>query len=570
MENKENMEDQNEQTFHQTPDESYYIDLVNKANDLNTNSDWQFVAMEFENIRAKWSEGPEIDTDRKKELYAEITAANEAFNQTKKDHYEKQQERKKINLERREGYLEKLRAIVEAKRWSAFNEVYSIQKKFEDTRPLPANADVQNEEFNKLMDTFNEGKVEYLVKARQKEEENLMIKLAILDKMESIIKTISKDTKDWVNIENEIEGLSTQWKKVGRVIKEKSDEAWERYKSLRDQYFGLKMEFNSEYRGELEKNLKIKTSLCEKAEALLNEKDLAVASKEINLLNKRWKETGPVLREKSDELWERFKAVIDKFSEIRNENLDTIREIEQKNLELKEALCEKAEQIAQTEGAEEQREIIEKLFQQWNAIGPIPKRKTKKIWARFKKAIDSIQDQRRSFFKQQRVEQKENLAKKRAFIDKIIELAAAENLEEALTEVKQIQSDFQNVGFVPIKQKNKIWEEYRSACDVFFKALRASGSHSQSPDKSHTHSGGNASRSELKQKQQELYKLKKECDKLNDIILQYADTKTYIKPNKKGIALIEEIQQKIDVAKEQLNQKSEELEKVRQEIESMS
>src|SRR5690606_959772 len=381
------MEEQNEQTFHHTPDESYYVELVNKANELKNNSDWQYVAMEFENIRTKWSEGPELDVDRKKELYAEITAANELFSQTKKDHYEKQQERKKINLERREGYLEKLRAIVEAKRWSAFNEVYSIQKKFEETRPLPANADVQNEEFNKLMDIFNEGKVEYLVKARQKEEENLMIKLAILDKMESIIKTISKDTKDWVNIEKEIEGLSTQWKKVGRVVKEKSDEAWERYKSLRDQYFGLKMEFNSEYRGELEKNLKVKTSLCEKAEALLNEKDLAVASKEINLLNKRWKETGPVLREKSDGLWDRFKAVIDKFSEIRNENLDTIREIEQKNLELKEALCEKAEQIAQTEGAEEQREIIEKLFQQWNAIGPIPKRKTKKIWARFKKAI---------------------------------------------------------------------------------------------------------------------------------------------------------------------------------------
>ena len=133
----------------------------------------------------------------------------------------------------------------------------TIQKKFEDTRPLPANAEVQNEEFNKLMDVFNEGKVEYLVSARQKEDENLMIKLAILDKMESIIKTISKGTKDWVNVEKEIEGLSTQWKKVGRVIKEKSDEAWERYKSLRDQYFGLKMEFNTEYRGELEKNLKI-------------------------------------------------------------------------------------------------------------------------------------------------------------------------------------------------------------------------------------------------------------------------------------------------------------------------
>src|SRR5690606_38582203 len=178
-----------------------------------------------------------------------------------------------------------------------------------------------------------------------------------------------------------------------------------------------------------------------------------------------------------------------------------------------------------------------------NAIGPIPKRKTKKIWARFKKAIDSIQDQRRSFFKHQRVEQKENLAKKRAFIDKIIELASSENLEEVLPEVKQIQSDFQSVGFVPIKQKNKIWDEYRSACDVFFKALRATGSHSKTADSTHPHSSGSAPRSEVKIKQQELYKLKKECDKLNDIILQYADTKTYIKPNKKGIALIEEIQQ---------------------------
>ncbi len=574
MENKENMEEHTEPGFHPSGDESFYTDLVQKANELKTNTDWQHVALEFENIRLKWSEGPEIDADRKKELFALINAASDEFAIARKEHYEKQQERKKINFERRDGLLEKLRSIVQSKKWSAFNEVYALQRKFEEIRPVPANAESQNEEFNRLMDQFNEGKVDYLVKVRQKEEENLFIKLTILDKMESIIKSISKDTSDWKAVEQQIEDLSDQWKKVGRVVKEKSDDVWEKFKTLRDNYFSAKMEHNAEYRGELEKNLKLKTQLCEKAEALLTESDLAIASKEMNLLNKRWKEVGPVAREFSDQVWERFKTANDKFSEIRNSNLDTIRDLEQKNLEAKEALCEKAEKIAESNSAEEQREIIEKLFQEWNAIGPIPKRKTKKVWNRFKKAIDNIQDQRRNFFKQQRIEQKDNLAKKREIIEKISQLSTSEDLNSSVQVVKDLQTEFQAIGFVPIKQKNKVWDEYRAACDSFFKALRASGATSSHETQSHSHSSARHSdtgtRSEIKAKQSELYRLKKECDKLNDTILQYADSKTYIKPNKKGMVLMDEIQQKIDKAKAELNEKSEELDRLRQEIETLS
>lgn len=568
------MEEHTEPGFHPSGDESFYTDLVQKANELKTNTDWQHVALEFENIRLKWSEGPEIDADRKKELFALINAASDEFAIARKEHYEKQQERKKINFERRDGLLEKLRSIVQSKKWSAFNEVYALQRKFEEIRPVPANAESQNEEFNRLMDQFNEGKVDYLVKVRQKEEENLFIKLTILDKMESIIKSISKDTSDWKAVEQQIEDLSDQWKKVGRVVKEKSDDVWEKFKTLRDNYFSAKMEHNAEYRGELEKNLKLKTQLCEKAEALLTESDLAIASKEMNLLNKRWKEVGPVAREFSDQVWERFKTANDKFSEIRNSNLDTIRDLEQKNLEAKEALCEKAEKIAESNSAEEQREIIEKLFQEWNAIGPIPKRKTKKVWNRFKKAIDNIQDQRRNFFKQQRIEQKDNLAKKREIIEKISQLSTSEDLNSSVQVVKDLQTEFQAIGFVPIKQKNKVWDEYRAACDSFFKALRASGATSSHETQSHSHSSARHSdtgtRSEIKAKQSELYRLKKECDKLNDTILQYADSKTYIKPNKKGMVLMDEIQQKIDKAKAELNEKSEELDRLRQEIETLS
>jgi len=384
LENKENMEEQTQQDFHQTPDDSFYTELVSKANELKSSTEWHFAAGEFDLIRQKWSEGPEVDPDRKKELYAELTEAMEAFAKARKDNYDKVQERKKANFEKRDGLLQKFRNIVENKRWSAYNEVYSLQKKFEEIRPLPANADMQNEEFASLLNVFNEGKVEYLVRIREKEEENLMGKLAILDKMDSVIKGLGKDTSDWAAVDAEIETLSDQWKKVGRVVKEKSDEVWDKFKSHRDKYFALKLEFKEEYRGELDKNLKTKTQLAEKAEALLKETDLALASKEMNILNKRWKEVGPVPRDASESVWERFKTASDAFSQIRNENLDTIRDTEQHNLDLKEALIARAESIIETDGAEEQREIIEKLFQEWNSIGPIPKRKTKKVWSRFK------------------------------------------------------------------------------------------------------------------------------------------------------------------------------------------
>ncbi len=575
MEPNEQMEDKQE-VSHNESDLSYYSHLIEKANELKTSTDWQYGTMEFENLRLKWGEGPKVDDDQKRELYKSVAEAQDVFFQAKKEHYEKVNERRANNLVRREDLLGKLKAIVEGEKWSAFNEVSSIQRKFDDIKPLPPEAEAQNKQFAALMDTFNEHKVEYLVRVRQKEEENLFGKLAILDKLKSVTTKAGPQTTEWDALDNEVEVLANQWKKIGRVDKEKTDDLWEQYKTARDNYTAAKLEHNVKYRSELEKNLKMKTGLCEKAEELLEEKDLAIASKEMNILQKRWRNSGPVPRDQSEVIWERFKTAFDKFSEIRNANLDTIRDLEQKNYELKEGLCEKAEELAKSDGDDlSNRNTIEALFKEWNAIGPVSKRKTKKIWTRFKKAIDNLQKQRRNVFKQQRNEQKDNLAKKREIIEQLAALAGAEDHEEALIKVKDLQKSFADIGFVPIKQKDKIWKNYRDACDAFFNALRASGKSSgnegssggQKPSSREV--GTSANRNEYKQKQNELFRLKKECDKINDTILQYADTKTYIKPNKKGLVLIDEIQDKIDLAKVELNKKSEELESLRQELDKL-
>ena len=573
MESKEPLEgaetpDQNEQH-----DASFYHELVEKATGLKSINDWQLGTMEFENIRMKWGEGPEIEDEEKKELFATVLDAQKEFNEARRAYYEKQNERKAANLEKREKFITRLNEIVEQKKWSQFNEVASLQRKFEDVRPLPPDAESQNGRFNALLEEFNKHKVEYLVKIREKEEENLMVKLTILDKVKDIAKGINAETSDWKSLDEQFDNLSDQWKKVGRVVKEKSDEIWEQYKEARDTYLAKKLEFNSEYKAELEKNIKAKETLIAKAEELSNEEDLAVASKEMNILHRRWRETGPVSKDVSEELWTRFKTIFDKFNEVRNENIDEIRAKEQENYETKVALCERAEALVDDESAVNRRDVIEKLYSEWNAIGPVPKRKTKTIWKRFKNAIDTLQKKRRSFFKDQRQEQKDNFQKKREIIDKITAFSEAEDKEAALPSVKELQQEFSEIGFVPIKQKNRIWDEYRAACDLFYNALRSSNQKSGSSHTSHGGGGSNVpsgARSEVKQKQSEIFRLRKEADKLNEVILQFSDTKTYIKPNKKGLALRNEIQEKIDKAQSELDSKTAAIESIKQEIEALS
>jgi hypothetical protein len=574
------MEEQ-DNSVNNVQDTTFYTDLVAKATELKSSTDWQYGAMEFENIRLKWGEGPEADAEEKKQLYAVVNQAQAEFNEARKAHYEKLNERRAANLERREDLIRKMADLVEKKKWSLFNEVTALQRKFEDMRPLPSDTGTQNDRFQALVDTFNEHKVEFLVRSREKEEENLMGKLAILDKIKGITATISASTTDWTAIDNQVEDLSGQWRKVGRVVKERSDEIWDQFKNVREAYFAAKLEFNAAYREELVRNVKVREQICEKAEALLTEADLALASKEMNILHKRWKDTGPVSKDVSDVLWDRFKKAYDAFNEIRNANLDVIRDSEQKNLELKEAIITKAREIATSDEVINQKNVVEELYQQWNEIGPVPKRKTNKAWKQFKTAIDDIQNKRRSHFKEIRVEQKDNLRSKREIIEKIEVLSAAEDKEAVVAEVKQLQSEFQALGFVPIKQKNKVWDDYRKVCDAFYKGLRSSGGSGGAVGSANAAGSGKSSSqsrpprreavsspvSEQKQKQNDIFRLRKECEKLNEVMMQYADTMTYIKPNKQGMVLRQDIQTKIDNAQAEIDAKMAQVEVIRKEIE---
>lgn len=548
-----------------------YVELVVKAEEVAKSTDWQYGKLELDNLSHKWTELPHPDEEYEEQydtLNNRFQSAGEAFQQKKTEHYAQVKQKKQKNADRKKDLLERFEKIIAEKKWHAVGEVKGIEKRWEKIHLLSgAEADELEQKYKRLSDIFEENRVEYLVKRKQKEEDNLNLKLLILDKIDLLVENIGSAATDWEKVDADYNEYLKEWKKIGRVPKNKSGEVWQRYRSIRSRYIEKKLENNEEYRQKIESNIKKKEELCRQAETLIDEEDLANASKEINKLHKKWKDTGPLPKEKSDELWARFKEASDKFNKKKSENIELLREQEKDNYLAKQELCIKAEQIKDTDDWKTGTKKMQDLMETWKKIGPVPRRKTHKIWKRFKKAMDEFYDRKRAHFKVVRDEQKENLKKKREIINKIIEIGKLEDAREAVNLTKPLQTEFNKIGFVPIKNKNKIYKQFREACDIVYQRSRAErigGSYVPSAGKL-----DNESLLLLKRKHGELSRLKKECDELKDTILKYSDTKTFIKPNKKGNQLRDEIQAKIDKASQDLDEKLNRLDDVRQEIDDI-
>ena len=533
----------------------FYKKLMDKAEDALEIHDLSLAGHQLDDIRFKWSDGPDIedeDAEKYKELQRRLEDIHSEIQEKKSAHFDELTKRRNDNLERKKQLLERFKSIVDKKRWSAINDVRYIQHRWEEIKNIPHEwVERLDTQYQGLVSTFEESRVEYLVAQKQKEEDNLVVKLAILDKISGLNSTIDPSTAQWNSLDSELEALSAQWKKTGRVAREKEQEVWDSFHKEIHKYEDLKYKHNAAFRKKLDKNLARRTALCEKSEALMAREDLAEAARLINVYHKEWKDNGPVPYEVSESLWSRFKTASDAFNKKKNDNIDLVREQEQANYDAKVQLIEKAKALVDPSDFVKSTKEVESLHEEWKNIGPVPRRKSKKVWKDFKKVLDEFYKGKREFFRSQRQEQKDNLKTKREIIDKIVALFEHENAEEAITEVKALQKQYAEIGFVPIKYKNKLWKQYRDACDKVYQRARSekkSNASSHSSYKSEGHGGA-------AKPNQEIQKLKRECDRLRQEILHYGDTMTFIKPNKQGLKLREEIQKKIDASKVVLQEK---------------
>lgn len=550
---------------------AFYRSLLKKAESLSQQNDWSYVSSELDELTRKWGEGPDTDSEDVKKLYQKFTRAADKFEDRKREHYEKLNERKRNNLTKKKEQLSELRSIIDNEEWSATGKVGKIKNRWSSIGVLPADTDEDelNAKFDELIATFDEHKVDRLVQKRQKEEDNLMLKLIVLDKMEKAVSSIDEDTEAWKKIDEEIDDLTKQWKKIGRVPAEKSNHVWGRYKSAQDEYYDRKYKYDKKHRQKVDKFRSKKEKICKDAEALLEEKDLATAARQINKLHRRWKKVGNLPQRDEDELWDRFKAATDAFNERKSENIDKIHKQEEEHYRQKLKLIEQAEELKETTDWDKGHRQMQSLMDKWKTIGPVSRKKSNKIWKRFKGAMDVFYDRRREHFKEIKEERKDNLKEKQEILEKLRELGQHEDPIEAVNIAKSLQAKFKEAGYVPIKKKNKIWKQYRKACDVIYDRFRAAKSGNKFDQELAKADLDPGQRKKIQDMRKEFKKVKKEVHSLEEEVLQYKESKTYFKPSGKGNALLDEIQGKIDKAENKLQEKQNELDDIAQQMEDI-
>lgn len=550
----------------------YYKELADRAEELSKQSDWPYVSMELENLQNRWDEGPDLveDDQEVKELLGRFQEAVDSFQNRKKEHYEELNRQKRENLEKKKELVEQLDEIVTGENWTAVKKVNSIKGRFRNIGILPSDeGDDLDDRFKALLAEFEEHKVDRLVSKRQQEEDNLTGKLIVLDKMAQLVSSIDDQVEDWKALDKEFDRLTRQFKKIGRVPPEKSDEVWARFKSSQEAYYDQKYKSDDTFRREFDKFYQKKEDLCKKAEALLDQEDLAGAARELNRLHRKWKKTGNLPQKDEDELWGRFKAATDAFNNRKSENIDKLRKQEEENEKKKLELIERAKEINDTNEWDKGHSKMQSLLDRWKKVGPVPRNKSRKLWKQFKKAQDVFYDRRREHFKERKEEQKENLKQKEEILDKLRELGKHEDPIQAVEQAKPLQEEFKNAGYVPIKKKNKIWKDYREACDVIYERFRAAKSGNKFDQELAKADLDPENRSKIMEMRKQYKKVKHEMHKLEEEVLQFKESKTYFKSSQDDNPLLNEIEAKIEKAENKLEKKNDKLDSLEQKIDEL-
>jgi len=548
----------------------FYRDIVKKAQDLAQQSDWSYVSMELDNLSHKWSEGPDTDSDKVKKLFQKFNKAVDQFEERKEEHYEQLEKKKQENFETKKKLLEEFEGIISNETWTATKRVSQMKSQWNSIGPLPSGKGENfDERFDELLSTFNDHKVDRMVQKRQKEEDNLMLKLTVLEKMERLASSMDHETENWDEIEEQFEDLTKQWKKIGRVPREKSNNVWERYKSVQDEYYDRKYKYDSDHQSKVDKFRHKKEKLCERAEELLEADDIATAAREINKLHRKWKKVGNLPQRDEDKLWSRFKSATDAFNERKSENQEKIHEQEKQHYQQKLELIDKANEVKHTDDFEKGHNKMQSFMDRWKKIGPVPRNKSNKIWKQFKGAMDEFYDRRREHFKEVKEERKENLEEKKEILEKLRELGQHEDPIKAVEIAKGLQEKFKNVGYVPIKQKNKMWKEYREACDVIYDRMRAAKSGDKFDQELAKADLDPNERNKIQKLRKEYNKIKKEAREVEKQVLQYKEKKTYFKPSSGSNSLLDEVENKINEAEQRLEEKQDKMDSITEEMEEI-
>lgn len=503
-------------------------------------------------------------------LEDEFKAAMNVIKQKRAELQAEQDRLKEENLKKKQDILERIKALSATPEEAnqGYKEFKELQAQWKELQPVPA------EKVNELWKTYQLYVEQYYDQLKLNNEfreydfkKNLEIKTRLCETAEKL----SEET-DVISAFQQLQALHQEFKETGPVAKELREEIWARFKAASTAVNKRHQQFFEDLKKKEEENLARKTALCEKIEAIDTAAIKKVAEWEsqtqaIIELQKERRTIGFAPQKMNVKIFERFRNACDRFFTEKAAFFKRLKEEQAQNLAKKTELCEKAEALKDSTDWKATADQLMQIQKEWKAIGAVPKKYSESLWQRFIGACDYFFEQKNKNSASQRSEEKGNLQKKEAVIEKL--KALLDNEEETENDkqaaVKELMKEWNETGHVPFKDKDRLYKTYHDIVDQLFKALNMSASRRKLDNfknslKNDAKEGGQGLPRE-RERLMRAYEIKRNEIKTYENNLGFLTCSS-----KKGSSLLNEMNKKMEKLKEELQLLKEKIAAIDKEI----
>lgn len=461
------------------------------------------------------------------------------------------EKQKEMNLQVKLSIIEELKELVESPDDAnkSYTEFKKLQQQWNEVKLVPQakvnelwkNYQLYVEKFYDLLKLNNEFR-EYDFK------KNLEIKTHLCEAAEKLA-----DEADVVSAFHQLQKLHQEFRDTGPVAKELRDEIWARFKAA-STTVNRRHQQHFEALKEVEQhNLDQKTVICEIIEAidykeLTNFASWESKTQEVIALQNKWKTIGFAPQKMNVKIFERFRKACDEFFRKKGEFFKSLKEGMNENLEKKRALCEKAEALKDSTDWKATADELTKLQKEWKTIGPVAKKYSDAVWKRFISACDYFFEQKNKATSSQRSVEQENLEQKKAIIEKLNAIDDQMDTEEATQLVRDLMKEWNGIGHVPFKEKDRIYKQYHSQVDKLFERFNISASNKKLSNFKSTISSIQEGSPQALYRERE--KLVRAFDNMKNELQTYENNLGFLTTSsKKGNSLLTEINRKVEKLK---------------------
>ena len=464
-----------------------------------------------------------------------------------------QEEEKQENLAKKLEIIEKIKAMATSPEEAnqSYNDFKALQQEWKDIKAVPAdkanelwrNYQLYVEQFYDLLKLNSEAR-EYDFK------KNLEAKTALCEAAEKL-----DEEPDVISAFHQLQDLHQQYREIGPVAKELREQIWSRFKAASTVINKKHQQYFEDIRAKEEENLEQKTALCEKLEAIDLDAIKTAAqweatTKEVIAMQQEWREIGFAPQKMNVKIFERFRNINDVFFSKKAEFFKELKSQYSDNLEKKQELVKKAQELADSTEWKKTGDKIIALQKEWKTVGVVPRKQGELLWKDFLDACNKFFEARNKANAGTRNTEHSNLAKKREVVAKLKDLLEnpVENVQQAL---QKLTEEYNSIGHVPFKEKDNIYKEYHAVLDKIYKDLHISNAkrrldNFKSNLKNVAEKGSDALDNERG-------RLLRRYDQLRSDITTYENNLGFLNAaSKKGNSLVEEMNRKVQKLKDDL------------------